>query len=265
MAKFDLEAFCRIIQDYRVTFMYVPPPIVLALSKHPIVDKYDLTSLRWINSAAAPVSMELVDAVWKRLKVGVKQGYGLSETSPTISVQLADEWFKFQGSVGKLYQNMVAKIVDPEGKELPAGEVHLSAQATCNSFSVSQVANILQAGELLVKGPNVFSGYWNKPELNKTTFTEDGYFRTGDVGFICPKGNIYITDRIKELIKYSKPPASSLHSTRRPTKHPNRGFPSCSCRTRSEDHRPRGRCRCMCRWCFQRGGAYRSAACVRRA
>lgn len=105
--------------------MYVPPPIVLALSKHPVVDKYDMSSMRWINSAAAPVSNDLIDALWKRLQVGVKQGYGLSETSPSVTIQLADEWFKFQGSVGRLYQNMQAQIVDPEGKELPSGEVRL--------------------------------------------------------------------------------------------------------------------------------------------
>lgn len=135
MAKFDIEKFCQLIQDHRITFMYVPPPIVLALGKHPIVSKYDMTSVRWINSAAAPVSKDLVDAVWKRLKIGVKQGYGLSETSPSVSVQLMDEWHKFQGSVGKLYQNMQAKIVDPDGKELPAGEVCLgnypSFRAAC--------------------------------------------------------------------------------------------------------------------------------------
>lgn len=62
----------------------------------------------------------------------------------------------------------------------------------------------MQAGELLLKGPNVFPGYWKKPELNKDTFTEDGWYRTGDVGYFCPKGNLYITDRIKELIKYSE-------------------------------------------------------------
>jgi len=60
-----------------------------------------------------------------------------------------------------------------------------------------------KAGELLVKGPNIFQGYWNKPELNKDTFTEDGWYKTGDVFYVCPKGNYYITDRMKELIKYS--------------------------------------------------------------
>ncbi|KAL6903086.1 hypothetical protein GGI43DRAFT_332820 [Trichoderma evansii] len=195
MAKFDIEKCCKIIQDHRITFMYVPPPIVLALGKHPVVSKYDLSSLRFINSAAAPLSKELAMSVWERLKVGVRQGYGLSETSPGVAMQLSEEWLKFQGSVGRLLANMEAKIVDEDGKELGVNE----------------------SGELLLKGPNVFSGYWNKPELNKETFTEDGWYKTGDIFYRCSQGHFYITDRKKELIKYKGfqvPPAeleSKLH------------------------------------------------------
>ncbi|GAO19501.1 uncharacterized protein UV8b_06599 [Ustilaginoidea virens] len=180
LPRFELEKACQLVEKHAITFMYVPPPIVLALGKHPIVDKYDLTSLRWINSGAAPLGVDLVEAVWKRLKIGVKQGYGLSETSPTTHLQLVDEWWKFQGSVGRLLPHMEAKIVDLDGKELPRG----------------------QDGEILLKGPNVFNGYWNRPDLNKETFTQDGWFRTGDIGHACKRGHFYITDRMKELIKY---------------------------------------------------------------
>ncbi|KAL7898593.1 hypothetical protein HDV63DRAFT_357093 [Trichoderma sp. SZMC 28014] len=194
LSKFDVEKACRLIQDHRLTFMYVPPPVVLALGKHPIVSKYDLSSMRWINSAAAPLSKELAVAVWDRLKIGVKQGYGLSETSPACMTQLSEEWMKFQGSVGRLMPNMEAKIVDEDGKELGYNE----------------------PGELLLKGPNVFPGYWNRPDLHKDTFT-DGWYRTGDIFYCCPQGHFYITDRKKELIKYKGfqvPPAeleSKLH------------------------------------------------------
>jgi acyl-coenzyme A synthetase/AMP-(fatty) acid ligase len=123
LPKFDVEKACRLIQDHRLTFMYVPPPVVLALGKHPVVSKYDLSSMRWINSAAAPLSKELAVAVWDRLRIGVKQGYGLSETSPACMVQLSEEWMKFQGSVGRLFPNMEAKIVDEDGKELGYNEV----------------------------------------------------------------------------------------------------------------------------------------------
>ena len=88
MPRFDLEKFCSTIQKEKITFAYVVPPIILLLGKHPIVDKYDLSSLRMMNSGAAPLTRELVDQVYKRLKVPIKQGYGLSETSPTTHTQV---------------------------------------------------------------------------------------------------------------------------------------------------------------------------------
>ena len=88
MPKFELEKFCSHVQNYKITFAYIVPPIVLLLGKHPAVDKYDLSSLRMLNSGAAPLTHELVEAVYKRLKVPIKQGYGLSETSPTTHTQV---------------------------------------------------------------------------------------------------------------------------------------------------------------------------------
>lgn len=93
MPKFEVEKFCSVIQDHKITFAYVVPPVVLLLGKHPIIDKYDLSSLRMLNSGAAPLTQELVDAVYKRLKVPIKQGYGLSETSPTTHTQVGHQDF----------------------------------------------------------------------------------------------------------------------------------------------------------------------------
>jgi hypothetical protein len=133
-----------------------------------------------LNSGAAPLTRELVEQLQKRLPLPVKQGYGLSETSPTTHIQPWEDWNKTIGSVGKLYQNMTAKFLDADGNELPVGET----------------------GELCMKGPNVFRGYLNKPEQTKASFTEDGYFKTGDIGHVDKDGNFYITDRVKELIKF---------------------------------------------------------------
>lgn len=180
MPKFDLEDFCRIVQEHKVTFAYVVPPVVLLLSKHPVVSKYDLSTIRMMNSGAAPLTRELVDAVYNRLKIPVKQGYGLSETSPTTHSQPWSDWNKTIGSVGTLLPYQEAKYMSPEEKEVPAGEV----------------------GELWIKGPNVFKGYLNNPEGTAHAKTSDGYFKTGDVGYQDKNGNFYITDRVKELIKY---------------------------------------------------------------
>jgi 4-coumarate--CoA ligase len=180
MAKFELERFLQVVQTYKISFVYLVPPILLLLSKHPLVDKYDISSLRMVNSGAAPLTRELIDAVNKRFPLPVKQGYGLSETSPTTHVQPWADWDKTVGSVGKILPNLSAKYLDADLNEVPLGK----------------------EGELAVKGPNVFKGYLNKPELTKASFTEDGYFRTGDIGFQDENGNFYITDRVKELIKY---------------------------------------------------------------
>jgi 4-coumarate--CoA ligase len=89
MEKFDFENFCRLIQYHKATFAYVVPPVVLLLSKHPVVDEYDLSSLRMLMSGAAPMTRELVDAMYERIKVPIKQSYGLSETSPGVVVQVS--------------------------------------------------------------------------------------------------------------------------------------------------------------------------------
>ncbi|KAL4927632.1 acyl--CoA ligase [Aspergillus undulatus] len=185
MAKFDLEKWCQHVQNYKITFSYVVPPVVLLLSKHPIVEKYDLSSIRMMNSGAAPLTQELVEAVYKRLKVGIKQGYGLSETSPTTHTQPWGEWRESVGSVGKLLPNMEARYMTmPEDGSDPT------------EVSTGEV------GELYLRGPNIFQGYHNNPSATADSISSDGWFRTGDVGYQDPKGNFYITDRVKELIKY---------------------------------------------------------------
>lgn len=185
MSKYDIEKFCAHVQNYKITFSYIAPPVVLLLAKHPVVDKYDLSSLRMMNSGAAPLTREVVEAASARIKCGIKQGYGLTETSPTTHTQLWPEWNKYLGSVGKLLPNMEAKYMTSgedgsEPKEVAIGEV----------------------GELYVRGPNVFLGYHRNPRATAECLSPDGWFRTGDVGYQDKEGNFYITDRVKELIKY---------------------------------------------------------------
>jgi 4-coumarate--CoA ligase len=181
MPKFELEGFCRLVQEYKITMGYIVPPIILQLAKNPVVDKYDLSSLKMVNSGAAPLTKELVEEFYARLKVPVKQGYGLSETSPTTHNQPWDRWRSTIGSVGTLLANQTAKYMNEKDEEVAVGEV----------------------GELWIKGPNVFQGYLNNAAGTANALTEDGYFKTGDVGYQDKDGNFYITDRVKELIKYS--------------------------------------------------------------
>lgn len=179
MARFDMEKFCQTVQKHKITMVWVAPPVILGLSKHPIVSKYDLSSIRMMNSGAAPLTKDLVEAMYARLKIPVKQGYGLSETSPTTHMQPWSTWRSKIGSVGVLLSNQEAKYMSPEEKEVPEGQV----------------------GELWIRGPNIFKGYLNNPEGTKNALTDDGWFKTGDVGFSDADGMFFITDRVKELIK----------------------------------------------------------------
>lgn len=134
MPAFDLKKFCEGIQKHKITFIYVAPPVIVRLARDPLVEKYDLSSVKMITSGAAPLTQELVDSVYKRLNIKINQAYGLSETSPMTHTQPWDEWYSSVGSVGKIFPNMYAKYVDPDGKEVAANE----------------------PGELWMAGPNVF-------------------------------------------------------------------------------------------------------------
>lgn len=180
MARFEPEPFLQALQDHKVTFAYLVPPIILFLSKSPIVDNYDLSSVKTLESAAAPLTLDLIEAVWQRLRLPTKQAWGMSETSPAVTTQLITDWRVAMGSVGKILPNISLKIVSEAGKPVPVGE----------------------DGELWVKGPNVFQGYLNNPEATANCMVADGYMKTGDIGHITAEGHVYITDRLKELVKY---------------------------------------------------------------
>lgn len=185
MAKFDIEKWCSHVQTFGITFSYIVPPVALLLSKHDVVDKYDLSSLRMMSSAAAPLTRELVEAVYSRIKVGIKQGFGLSEASPTTHSQQWEDWREYIGSVGRLMPNMEAKYM-----------------RMTDDGSEPQEATVGEVGELYLRGPNIFLGYHHNPKATRESLLPDGWFRTGDVGYQDAKGNFYIADRVKELIKY---------------------------------------------------------------
>ncbi|HTP18760.1 MAG TPA: 4-coumarate--CoA ligase family protein [Solirubrobacteraceae bacterium] len=181
MPRFDLAEFLRVIQDYRITRAWVVPPIVLALAKHPLVDEYDLSSLEYMNSGAAPLSAELEVACGERLGCHMQQGYGLTETSPvthSVSDKLAGT---MPGSIGPAVPNTECRIVDVASQEdVPDGE----------------------AGELCIRGPQVMKGYLNNPDATAHAIDDDGWFHSGDVARLDENGALWIVDRIKELIKY---------------------------------------------------------------
>ncbi|KAF7725298.1 hypothetical protein EC973_000308 [Apophysomyces ossiformis] len=177
--KFEFPVLLETIQKHKITRACLVPPIILLLAKHPLVQKYDLSSLQVVISGAAPLSADLQHEVKSRLPHTVfKQGYGLTETSPVAILEPTNR--VLPGSIGLLAPNTVARIVDENGNDV-SGEGQ---------------------GELWIKGPQVMKGYINNAEATADCIDNDGYFHTGDVAVINEKGHFFIVDRIKELIKY---------------------------------------------------------------
>jgi acyl-CoA synthetase (AMP-forming)/AMP-acid ligase II len=181
MPRFDLEQFLTVMQDRQVTRAFLVPPIVLALAKQPLVERFDLSALRLIVSGAAPLSADLEEACAKRLGCVIQQGYGLTEASPVLTAHSGEEARIRHGSVGQLLPATEAKVVDvASGEEL--------------------VRN--QTGELCFRGPQVMPGYLNRPDETAEMLDDDGWLHTGDIGYVDDDGYVYIVDRVKELIKY---------------------------------------------------------------
>ena len=181
MPKFELEAFLRVMQDYKVARAYVAPPIVVALAKHPLVDQFDLSSVTLVFSGAAPLDEGLAQACGTRLNCKVNQGYGMTEASPATHLVSDDIEWKKVGSLGPVVAATECKVVDiTTGKELgPETD-----------------------GEILVRGPQVMKGYLNNPTATAQILDEDGWLHTGDIGHADADGDFYVVDRLKELIKY---------------------------------------------------------------
>lgn len=112
MPKFDLPSFLNNIQTYKVTNTFIVPPVALALAKHPMVNDYDLTSLRHIACGAAPLPKDLCEMIEKRLGVYCRQGFGMTEASPLVACIRPGQ--RKDGSVGPLVAGLTAKVVDTE-------------------------------------------------------------------------------------------------------------------------------------------------------
>ena len=190
MPKFDLVEFLRIIQEYKCTYLFIAPPIAVALAKHPLVDSYDLSSVRAILSGAAPFDTALAHAVAVRLGTRVRQGYGMTEMSPVSHVIPPERHDIPLGSVGVPIANIECKIVD-----VVTGEEVEPPDADRNH-------GMSEPGELLVRGPNVMLGYLGRDDATRETLDADGFLHTGDIATIDSHGVFWIVDRLKELIKY---------------------------------------------------------------
>ena len=186
LPRFELPAFLSVIAAHRASFLFIAPPIAVALAKHPMVDEYDTSSVKVIFSGAAPLDGELGEAVARRLGCKVRQGYGMSEMSPVSHCIPIDRDDIPLGTVGLTIPNMVCKLVDPAtGEEIDVPSTGVS-----------------EPGELWCAGPNVMLGYLGNAAATGQTLDAEGFLHTGDVATVSAQGYVTVVDRVKELIKY---------------------------------------------------------------
>lgn len=180
LSRFDPKLFLTSIQRHRITSTILVPPVVVFLAKDKAVDAFDLSSLREIYSGAAPLQAETEQAVYKRFPsiAIIRQGYGMTEG---LTMTLPPKQAVKQGSVGRLVKGTEAKIIDTETGRL------LGPNA---------------AGELCFRGPHMMKSYFRNEEATRNSYDEDGFYHTGDVGYVDSDGFFFIVDRLKELIKY---------------------------------------------------------------
>lgn len=176
LPRFDFEAFLAMVQEHRVTVVAAVPPLARALARHPLVDRYDLSSLRLVLIGAAPCPTEVERECRARLGCAVGQSFGMTELAPIALPE--EEWHP--GALGRLVPGVEAVVVDREsGVRLAAGET----------------------GELWLRGPALMAGYLGDETATRATIDAQGWLHTGDLALFDEDDHLFVVDRLKELIK----------------------------------------------------------------
>ena len=175
--EFNANKILTDIERYKVSTMFGAPTMFDMMMRDPSFPTVDFSAVVAFNCGAAPVPLTLIEAYYSK---GVKfcQGYGLTETAPYVSVLSAGDSQRKKGSAGKPLMFSAVRIVGTGGDLLPA----------------------LEKGEILVSGPNVTPGYWRLEEATREAFDLEGWFRTGDIGYLDEEGYLFICDRKKDMI-----------------------------------------------------------------
>ena len=181
VGRFDPDVAMQIIERDKVTSIGGVPTIMWRILESPNLDKYDLTTVKRASYGGAPAAPELVERierVFPHMRKTLTTAYGLTETASVATAHGGDDYFAHPGSVGRAAPTVELRVVDDRGVDQPAGE----------------------RGEIWIKGPTVMAhGYWRRPDANASAFT-DGWFHTGDIGYLDRDGFLYLVDRAKDMI-----------------------------------------------------------------
>jgi long-chain acyl-CoA synthetase len=176
----DMAGFVKELTKYQVSFFPAVNTLYNGLLHTPGFDKLDFSKLKISNGGGMATQKPVAEKWLKTTGCALSEGYGLSETSPTLTCNRADIE-SFSGTIGLPVPSTYLSIRDDDGNEVPIGT----------------------AGEICAKGPQVMAGYWNRPEETANVMTADGYFRTGDIGVMSADGYTKIVDRKKDMILVS--------------------------------------------------------------
>src|SRR3954469_22530211 len=180
MYRWDTAKALELIARERVSSISAVPKTVRELLESPELTRHDVSSLGALASGGGPVPPDLIGRIDRQFASAVSpgNGYGLTETTSAVVINSGEEYVANPDSVGRPVVGTDLRVVDPgSGEDLPAGKV----------------------GELWVRGPNVVRGYWNKPQETAESFT-DGWFHTGDLGYVDEDGLVYVVDRLKDVV-----------------------------------------------------------------
>ena len=179
MERFSARAALELIGRERVTYIPTSPAAIVTMLAEPELGEFDLSSLRVVITGGASAAIETIRDYQTRAKGHLIELYGMLETGFHTYTRFTDDPEKVNGTIGRLVGDMELRIIDAAGNDVPYGEV----------------------GEVAARGPSVHLGYHNNPAANAASFTEDGWFRTGDLGrFVDKAGNVQLSGRSKEII-----------------------------------------------------------------
>lgn len=176
--SWDVEAVMRDIARYRVSVTFAVPSMLLFMSQHPGFAGADLASLRTIAVGGAPMPVPLLQLYAQR-NIPVNQGFGMTETTATVSLLVPERGIDKQGSCGTPALLTEVCLQDYDGQPITEPHVH---------------------GELCIRGGNVMKGYWNRPEATAAVFDAEGWFHSGDVAYFDEEGFFFICDRLKDMV-----------------------------------------------------------------